>query len=249
MKIALLVPSRERISFKRDLANSILNTVSDINNVNLYFGIDDDDPTKEEAIKLTKEFSFIKIIEIHNNGKFEGLGKLWNICANNTKEEIIAMIGDDMVFLTKGWDVKILEEFNKENCPSDNIKMVYCYDGRHGEKIAVNSFIHRKYVDITGYFMREEFKCDFIDLWLQQVFSALGRIKYRKDIHIEHRHWSFGKMPVDNVVRNLRGNNYPAISKKLWIETRDERIREVEKIAKIIGVTVDLNKIDDRIVG
>lgn len=248
MKIALLVPSRERISFKRDLADSVLKTVNDINNVNLYFGIDDDDPTKEEAIKLSKEYEFVKIIEIHNNGRFDGLGKLWNICANNTDEEIIAMIGDDMVFMTKDWDIKILEEF-ENNCFSDNIKMVYCYDGRHGEKIAVNSFIHRRYVDITGYFMREEFKCDFIDLWLQQVFSSLGRIKYRKDIHIEHRHWSFGKMRVDNVAKNLRGNNYPAISQKIWKESRDKRIEEAEKIAKIIGVNVDLNKIDDRIVG
>jgi len=249
MKLALLVPSRERMAGKTSLAESIANTVDDIKNVSLYFGIDDDDPTKPEAIKLAVRYPFIKIVEIHNNGKFDGLGKLWNICARASNEEIIAMIGDDMEFKTKFWDTKILEEFNTTHCPKDNVKMVYCYDGRHGHKIAVNAFIHRRYMEINGYFMREEFRVDFIDLWLQQVFSALGRIRYRGDIHIEHNHWSFGKMAVDNVAKNLRGNNYPAISQQLWRDLISERVKEVEKIAKVINVKPDFRKIDGAIPG
>ena len=249
MKIALLVPSRERILGKRSLAESIIRTANDINNVNLYFGIDDDDPTKSEAIKISDEFPFVKIIEIHNNGKFDGLGKLWNICLKETSEEIIAMIGDDMTFITQKWDNIILDEFNGSNCPKDNIKMVYCYDGRHGPRIAVNAFIHRRYTDITGYFMREEFKVDFIDLWLQQIFASLGRLKYRGDIHIEHNHWSFGKMKVDNVVKKLRGNNYPEISQDLWRNTVEDRIKEANMIGKIIGVNPDLSKINGAIIG
>jgi hypothetical protein len=159
------------------------------------------------------------------------------------------MIGDDMVFITKDWDAKILEEYSLGNCPKDNIKMVYCNDGRHGSKISVNAFVHRRYMDITGYFMREEFKVDFIDVWLQQVFTALGRIKYRGDIHIEHRHWSFGKMPMDGIAHNLRGNGYPEISRSMWVNTKNERIKEVEKIAKAIGVCADLTKINDGVPG
>ena len=249
MRIALVVPSRERIASKRELINSIISTVSDINNVNLYFGIDDDDPTKNEIVQIAKQYSFVKIVEIHNNGKFDGLGKLWNICARATNEEIMAMIGDDMVFVSKNWDTKIIDEFKPSSCPKDNIKMVYCYDGRHGPAISVNAFVHRAYMNLTGYFMREEFRCDFIDLWLQQIFTALGRIKYRGDIHIEHKHWSFGKMPMDGVAHNLRGNNYPSISQRLWVDLKGERIKEVEMIARIIGVEPNLNKINGNIPG
>ena len=176
MKMALLVPSRERMDGKRDLVASIEATVDNINNVNLYFGIDDNDPTKEEAFQLAKDHPFVKIIEIHNDGTFPGLGKLWNICLKASNEEIIAMIGDDMIFVTKGWDTKILSEFDSQSCPKDNVKMVYCYDGRHGRRMAVNAFIHRRYTEITGYFMREEFKVDFIDIWLQQVFIRFGSL-------------------------------------------------------------------------
>jgi hypothetical protein len=243
LKIGLLIPSRERIDSKRALVKSVLETVKDINNVVLYFGIDDDDPTKNDALKIAQEYPFVRIIEIHNNGKFLGLGRLWNICLKASTEEIIAMIGDDMEFRTKSWDTKIIDEFKAPNCPQDNVKMVYCYDGRHGHRVAVNAFIHRHYTEITGYFMREEFMVDFIDLWLHQIFSSLGRLKYRDDIHIEHKHWSFKKMSKDRTAINLRSNDYPEISKQLWKSTVGERIKEVNKIGKIIGVNPDLNKI------
>lgn len=249
MKIAFVIPSRERIQKKKDLVISVANTVDNINNVNIYFGVDDDDPTKNEAVKISQQYPFVKIVEIHNNGKFLGLGKLWNIVAEATTEEIMAMIGDDMVFMTKGWDTKILEEFDANHCPKDNIKMVYCYDGRHGAAISVNAFVHRAYMNLTGYFMREEFKVDFIDLWLQQIFTALGRIKYRGDIHIEHKHWSFGKSPKDSVGGNLRCNNYPVISQRAWVALKDERIKEVEMIAKYLGIQPDLSKINAHIPG
>ena len=249
MKIALLIPSRERIAKKKELVASIVQTVHDINNVRVYFGIDDDDPTKNEVIEMTKQYHFVRMVEIHNNGKFDGLGKLWNICARASSEEIIAMIGDDMVFISKSWDAKILEEFTDKTCPKDNIKMVYCFDGRHGPKIAVNAFVHRAYMNLTGYFMREEFKVDFIDLWLHQIFASVGRLKYRGDIHIEHKHWSFGKSSRDGVSNNLRGNNYPQISQQLWISLQGERRKESEKIGLHIGIRPDLTKIDGVIPG
>ena len=249
MKIALLIPSRERVDKKIELMNSIENTVSDINNICLYFGIDDDDPSREYVKEIVKDKKYVRIVEIHNDGKFLGLGRLWNICANEAKEEILAMVGDDMVFMTKGWDKEIIDEFSERNCPSDKIKMVYCYDGRHGQKIAVNAFVHRAYMELNGYLMREEFKVDFIDIWLQQIFTALGRIKYRGDIHIEHMHWSFKKSVKDGVSRNLRGNGYPESSQKLWIETKEERVKEVMFIASEIGVFADIEKINSRIPG
>lgn len=249
MNIALLVPSRERMEKKAALVNSIINTVSNINNVSLYFGIDDDDPMKKEACDLALAYPFVKIVNVNNDGKFLGLGKLWNLCAGAATEDIMAMIGDDMVFRTSGWDEEIMAEFNEENCPSDKIKMVYCNDARHRGAIAVNFFVHRNYMNINGYLTREEFMVDFIDIWIQQVLSSLGRVKYRNDIIIEHMHWSFRKSKRDSVVANLRGNDYPKISGERWKAMLQDRIDEAKKIGSIIGVEPDLSKINDRIPG
>lgn len=245
MKIALLVPSRERIEKKVELANSILNTVSNINNVKLYFGVDLDDPTRDEAFKIKDQCNFIEIVDIDNEGKYLNLGVLWNICARASQEEIISMVGDDMVFMTKGWDEKIISEFTPPNCPEDNFKMVYCYDGRHGSRIAVNAFVHRVYMDLNGYFMREEFPVDKIDIWLQQIFKSFNRLKYRGDIHIEHKHWSFRKSAVDNVVIRMRKDNAEKVSTQIWNATLSERIKEAEMIREKLGLPFDSSVINN----
>ena len=236
MKIALLVPSRERIQNRLNLINSIKDTISDINNITLYLGIDEDDPTRDAAIELCQNNKFIKIIDIKNDHKMLNLGILWNICANKSTEDIISMIGDDMVFMTKNWDKEIIMEFSPSQCPDDNFKMVHCYDGRWGKKIAVNLFINRKYMDLTGYFMREEFPIDVIDIWLQQIYLAFNRLKYREDIHIDHRHWSYRKSPKDDVAKRRNGGGNGRISVNLWSELLPERLKEAIMISEKLHI-------------
>lgn len=207
-----------------------------LDNITLYFGVDTDDPTRAAAKQIEAENSFVKIVDIPSVGHFQNLGVLWNICARASTEEIIAMIGDDMVFMTKDWDVEILKEFKSQGSLSDDFKMVHCYDGKHGAKIAVNCFIPRKYMEITGYFMREEFPVDKVDIWLQQIFNAFDRLCYRGDIHIEHRHWSFGKSRKDNVAVRMRANNAEQESIRLWSEMLPERFKEAEKISQALGI-------------
>jgi hypothetical protein len=43
--------------------------------------------------------------------------------------------------------------------------------------LAVNLFCHRKYVDILGYFMREEFLINWVDQWLTSNILCIWKIK------------------------------------------------------------------------
>lgn len=243
MKIAILVPSRERMNNRLTLISSIITTVKNINNVTLYLGIDEDDPTLSIANKLTAAIPFVKIVNIKNGGQFLGLGKMWNILAETCTEEIISMIGDDMVFKTQNWDEEIIKEF--VNGPADHIKAIHCNDDWHKAKLAVNLFCHRKYIDIMGHFMREEFKINWVDQWLHQIFSAFGRLKYRDDIMIEHRHWSIGKSRQDNTVQRMYKADGPdKVSDKLWFKLTKERIKDVEKMAAYLKMSPDWSKVD-----
>jgi hypothetical protein len=242
MKISILVPTRERMNNRLTLLFSILTTVNDINNVNVYYGVDKDDPTLEIIKKVSNAIPCLKVIEIENNGQFLGLGKLWNILVENSTEEIISMIGDDMVFKTKDWDLKILEEF--KNGLADNIKAVHCNDDCHGAKLAVNLFCHRKYADIMGGFMREEFKINWVDQWLHQMFSAFNRLTYRGDIMIEHRHWVLGKNVHDKTAERMATADVNKISDKLWYTLKDERIKDVEKLSAYLKIKPDWSKVD-----
>ena len=221
---------------------SILTTVSDINNINVYYGVDKDDPTLETIKKVASAIPCLKVIEIENNGQFLGLGKLWNILVKNSTEEIISMIGDDMVFKTKDWDLKIIEEFIDGPC--DNIKAVHCNDDCHGAKLAVNLFCHRKYADVMGGFMREEFKINWVDQWLHQVFSAFDRLRYRGDIMIEHRHWVLGKNVKDKTAERMAVADVNKISDKLWHDLVEERINDVTKLSRYLNIQPNWQMVD-----
>lgn len=242
MKIAILVPTRERMNNRLTLLFSLLTTVSDINNISVYYGVDKDDPTLETIKKVANAIPCLKVVEVENNGQFLGLGKLWNILVDNSTEDIISMIGDDMVFKTKDWDLKIIDEFR--NGPKDNIKAVHCNDDYHGAKLAVNLFCHRKYADVMGGFMREEFKINWVDQWLHQVFSAFDRLTYRGDIMIEHRHWVLGKNVRDNTAARMAVADVNKISDKLWYSLKDERINDVNKLAAYLNISPDWAKVD-----
>jgi hypothetical protein len=243
MKIAILVPSRERMNRRLTLLTSIITSVSDINNVNIYFGVDKDDPTRNLIYKVSKAIPCVKIVDIDNNEQFIGLGKMWNICVNNSTEEIISMIGDDMVFKTPNWDLEVIKEFS-ENCPEDKIKAIHCNDDCHGAKLAVNLFCHRKYAEIMGQFMREEFKINWVDQWLHQVFNAFGRLKYRGDIMIEHRHWVLGKDTKDRTADRMAVADVNKISDKLWHDLVDERIKDVEKLSAYLNQKPNWSVVD-----
>jgi len=243
MKIAILVPSRERMNRRLTMLMSILTSVDDIDNVQVYFGVDNDDPTREIIKKVATAIPCVTIVDIKNDGKFIGLGKMWNLCADVSNEDIISMIGDDMVFATPGWDTKLIEQFKQ--APEDQIYGVHCNDGYHGEKLAVNFFCLRKYADLmSGKFMREEFKINWIDQWLHQVFSSVGRLKYRGDIMIEHRHWVLGKDKKDNVADRMAIADVNKISDKLWYDLVDERIKDVKTISNYMKVKPDWSKVD-----
>jgi hypothetical protein len=242
MKISILVPTRERMNNRLTLLFSILTTVNDINNVNIYYGVDKDDPTLETIKKVALAIPALNIIEINNDGKFIGLGKMWNILANETTEEIISMIGDDMVFKTKDWDVKILQEF--ENIPSDKIKAVHCNDDCHKSALAVNLFCHRNYIKAVGQFMREEFQINWVDQWLHQVFNSVGRIVYRDDIMIEHRHWVLGKSVRDKTADRMAIADTNKVSDKLWYDLVNERIKDVKLISKFVNQPPNWSVVD-----
>ena len=242
MKIAILVPSRERMNNRLTLLLSILLTVKNIENVNVYYGVDKDDPTLKTIQKLSSAIPCVKVIEIDNKGEFLGLGKLWNILADATSEDIISMIGDDMVFKTPDWDETLLSEFKK--MPSDKIQAIHCNDGFHGPRLAVNMFVHRQYVNVMGRFMREEFKINWVDTWLHQVFSAFNRLKYLGDIMIEHRHWVFGKSKRDETAERMAKADEGKFSDNLWPALAGERVKDVEKLAEYLNQVPDWSKVD-----
>ena len=245
-KIALLVPTRSRPSLQMRLVSSLILTTSDIDAVQLIFGIDADDPQHSMSYRIADATNFVQMVEIKNDGKFMGLGHCWNCCwkAVDPEIDVIAMIGDDMIFRTVGWDEKIRAEFSGDSLPPDKLKMVYCDDGHRHDALAVNAFLHRRYAEINGYFMREEFRINWVDQWLHQVFNSFGRLKYLPDVLIEHDHWIFKKRSIDETGARMMKADENGFSDRMWYRTAQERLEEIRRIERAVGLTADLSKVD-----
>jgi len=247
MKISLLVPSRERLNLKLTLISSIITSAKNINNIDLVFGVDEDDPTREIVYKIADAIPFVRIVDIKNNGKFIGINRIWNILAANTKEEIFGYVGDDMIFMTPNWDEKILNEFNSKNLPEDKIKLIHCYDGhRERDEICVNAFVHRRYYEILGYFTKEDFLINWSDQWMYQTFKTFNRVKWIRDIHIQHNHWIYGGRKRDKTADRMLSDNHDRISDGLWYSLAPQRIEAVEKLASYLKIEPDWTKVDRR---
>lgn len=244
MKIGILIPTRERPNLQLTLLSSIITTVSDINNVNVYFGVDDDDQYRDVVEKITKAMPFVKMVPIHNNGKFIGINRIWNILAQNCPDEIFGYVGDDMIFRTNDWDLKILEQFNKQNLPDDKIKMVHCWDGYHGPKLSVNAFVHRRYYETLGYFTRPEFLINYSDNWMYQTFKAFDRVTYLPDVYIQHNHWVFKQREIDNTAKRMLSDNHDKDSDQMWSQLKPTLKNDIEKLGTSINIQPDWSKVD-----
>lgn len=242
MKIGILVPTRERMNLKLSLIASIITSVKDINNVTLYFGVDDDDPCKHFTQKLADAIPFITIVPIHNEGKFIGINKIWNILADHCKEDIFGYIGDDMLFRSPDWDLRILTEF--QQIQDGDVKLVHCNDTHHGSKLSVNAFVNRRYYEVMGYFCRPEFPINYSDSWMYQMFNAFGRVTYIDDIVIQHNHWVFGGHDKDNTANRMLGGNNERIADGLWTTLRQEHKNDIIKLGQYLKQEPDWSKVD-----
>jgi hypothetical protein len=243
MKIALLLPTRERMNLKLTFLCSALTRCKDPDNFTLYFGIDKDDPTIDRCKNLAKVIKNLKIIEFEPAGKNTNIHELWNTLAKESTEEIISMVGDDMIFETDEWDERILDQFKD----GEKFKLVYCNDGFRNGDMCVNAFIHREYMDINGYFLRSDFIRNWSDQWLWQMYNAFGRLVYLPDTIIKHNHWVFDAMKKDVVAEQLeiREGDNKEHSDQMWAKTGNERDEEIARIAKYYGLQPDLTKVEN----
>lgn len=246
MKIALLCPTRNRMNKLLTLISSLITTVKNPNNIYLVLGVDEDDPALLHYEYLQRNLRFIEIIKFNNGGKFLGLSTMWNkmaSCYPNTVD-IFAMIGDDMVFMTKDWDEKIIEEYNL-NSPKDKIIMVHCNDGMRWkgnkyENVApfpVNFFVHKNYVDTVGYFVEPYIENIHQDTWCQFIFNKIKRTRYKHDIVIKHLHVSETKEKEDTITTNLENLRKGIWDNNDWMFKYQKELQtELEKLWKTIVI-------------
>jgi len=196
MKIALLLPSKNRLNKFLTFLTSVVATAKDIKNITIILGIDEDDPNFDNYKRIANNLDFIDFLSFPKDTfKRGGLSIYWNTMVKECTHDILAMVGDDMIFKTKDWDEKIINTFKEQD---DNIHLVFCNDGMRGpgnkhenaSPFPVNSFLHRDYIDTVGWYVQDIEPKGFQDTYLDKIFDLLRRKIYFHDIIIKHMHFS-----------------------------------------------------------
>lgn len=227
--ISLLCPTRGRpTNIIRMIESVFSNDTSQTSEI--VFFLDNDDLISIEVVKsLIKEYP----------GRVQGLvgprnrniSKMHNICARKAKGDIIGLSDDDVVYRTLGWNELIEQAFADS---PDKILLVYGRDGLHDERHATHPFIHRKWMETTGYYVPEYFTGDYADTWLNDVAGLLCRKHFISELITEHLHPGAGKAEWDTTYRErfeLQAQQNPdALFKSLL----PERFEDARKLREVI---------------
>lgn len=222
--INIFLPTRGRPERLTKFLESMQETASNPDRLHVVFVLDMGD---EESLEATKVCKVSQQIEwVLDTGK-PHLAHLYNRAFDVTRmrsdDWAVSMFGDDMVFVSEGWDGRFLAELNN----AEGKAIVYGDDDyiQHG-KLPVHLVTWRPLVRATRRpFMATEFRADMIDTVWREVGKKAGLLRYLPEVHIRHEHNS-QLLPAhrDSTFRRLQQVKPP----------RAEAYRQVEKISNAI---------------
>ncbi len=218
--ISLVCPTRNRPDNVVAFVESARRRADSPDGIQFVFYVDEDDlsfPLGEDA--------GVTVVR----GPRVMLSMMSNVCLPAARGEILMYAGDDLRFVTEGWDGKVRRCF--EEFP-DGIVLVHGDDmGQDSRKLATHGFLHRRWVDTVGYFLPPYFPADWTDTWLTELADRIGRRWYLPDLLIEHQHYAWGKGVVDqtHLERLARiADDHPGWR---FRRLRPERRRDATKLA------------------
>jgi len=203
-RICIMLPTYGRSRTKLPkFIESALATVSDVRNICFCFLTNEKDIESDEAIhRLCNGRVDYEIL--HENYGSCHLGFFFNYIFDTTKfmadDICVSMFGDDMVFVTNGWDAKKLDKIND----MAGFGIVYGDDDYYQhDKMCVYFITTRWYIRLTGKpFMHPAFAADWIDTIHYKIAEKLRCLWYIPDLHIKHEHFTFNNEMDDTARRN-----------------------------------------------
>jgi hypothetical protein len=233
MDFAIIVPTRKRPFELKRLITSVLETADNPNKVEFCLYIDPDDDVSKQCIDtLIAENKPIKYISSNDKPT---LSQMWNIAFTISVADIIMQCGDDCVFRTKSWDTNIK---NKMEQHTDKIVLAYGNDGIQGAKLATHSFVYRKWIEISEFWLPPYFVSDYSDTWLNDVAKGIGRAIYIPEVYTEHMHFGQGKGPCDETTKLRLERHRIQNPAALYDLKAPERIAHMERLKNYIKAQI-----------
>lgn len=172
-KIAVTLPTRKRSKVLQQAIKSLIDNVSDVNNIEILIKVDNDDIDTINILNSLPSCCKYTILDVK---KFKGYLSLHTYTeklielASSSVEWIVTM-NDDAIMKTKDWDLKLLKysgQFLVLN-PQTNMNLV------------IFPIYPKKWVDILGHLS----KSNHADTWIEFIAKGLNILR-NIDIEIFH---------------------------------------------------------------
>lgn len=186
-EMALIVPSRGRPANIQRLYNALVDTKA---NVDLYVGIDQDDPALEEYLKLQVDTDICMVVSPER----KRFGPTLNTISKYIADEypFLAWCGDDHLPRTQNWDERYRDELRKMDAG-----IVYGNDLVQGENIPTQMGFTSNIVKALGYAVPDGFIHLYIDNYFLELGKEIGGVKYLPDVIVQHLHPCVGSAQED----------------------------------------------------
>jgi hypothetical protein len=161
--ITILTPSRGRPQYAERMIKSAIQTAGMPIEIKLY--LNDDDPTlgqyKDNIDSL-----------LYTVGPNQSTSYSWNLMAQEAKNDILFLVGDDCHFTTNNWGNLILTAFD---CYPDKIACVYPRAPSVSKHKSPHFCLHKNWINSLGYFLPPYFYHWYVDTWVAYIARKLGR--------------------------------------------------------------------------
>ena len=223
------MPTRGRPQGLLRFWQSVIDTVSDINNVKLYLYVDDDD---SETLSSIHKLPHQDRVHVHVGERII-MSEMVNVLEPYVDDEILFFGADDLAMRTKGWDRILIEAFSKI---PDRIAMFYGNDltyGQHPKDFATHPIIHTNWVTALGYVSPPYFSCDYADTWLNVLADGVKR-KAELPFVNEHLHFTVGKSPIDTTYTENRERFVSDNMPQVYFDMKKQRDEDLVKLLNFI---------------
>lgn len=220
--ISLLVPTRKRPHLLVKMIESVLNTADHPEEVEFILYVEDTDHSYDDLV-LPPQAKM-------KQGPRKNLSQLYEW--ERGTGPIYVLGSDDFIYHTKGWDTKVIEEFEKY---PDKILLVYGDDGNPdtNNTNASMPFIHLNWIKTLGRYLPPYFTGDFTDTWLNALAEGVNR-KVKIDIYTEAIHPAFGKRDNDDTDKIKWDIHFGQNMPQLYLDTAPEREEDIIKLKAFI---------------
>ena len=200
VELLIKMPTRARYDRFFETLDQYYQKLSKEVTYHFVISCDVDDPVmnSEAAISKLKTYPNLSFYFEDNKSKIQACNRNMD---KHLDFDVLILASDDMIPVMDGYDQIIVSKMKQYFPDTDGV--LHFNDGKRGEYLNTLSIMGKKYYNRFGYIYYPEYRSIYCDDEFMQVSRLLNKVVYIDTVIIEHRHFSFGLAPIDELyIRN-----------------------------------------------